>query len=73
MQNTFESPELLRHRNNLRGLRAVLQELLYIISVNGRGLRYSYMAFQEVLAMFLSFHPDKTTESLGDSHTYKNV
>ena len=39
--NTFESPELLRHRNNLRGLQAVVQELLRIIHVNRRELHYS--------------------------------
>lgn len=66
-----ESPEVLICRKNLRGLRAVLQELLCIISVNGKDLRYSYMPFQEALAMFLSFHPDKTTESLNDTDTKK--
>eukprot|EP00794_Sanderia_malayensis_P003753 gene3753-4275_t len=67
----IESPELLSRKNNLRGLRAVLQELLCIININGRELRCSYLPFLEAFTMFLSFHPDKTIESLKDSHMKK--
>jgi hypothetical protein len=65
--------ETVTHRNNLRGLRAVLQELLctiYNINIK-RDIRHSFMPFDEALALFLSFNPDQTAESLKDHHLKK--
>lgn len=50
--------------NNLKGLRAIFQILMANIDCNDRTTRCSYMDFEEAFAMFLSFHPSKTTGSL---------
>ncbi len=64
--------ESVAHRNNLRGLRAVLQELLCTINLNiKRDIRQSFMPFDEAHALFLSFNPDRTAESLKDHHLKK--
>jgi hypothetical protein len=52
------------HVNNLKGLRAVFQNMMANINDNNRTTRYSYMNFDEAHAMFLSFHPSKTNASL---------
>ena len=67
------TPESVTHRNNLRGLnlRAVLQELLCTINIDNRDLRQSFMPFGEAHALFLSFNPDRTNESLKDHHLKK--
>ena len=66
------TPESVTHRNNLRGLRAVLQELLCTINIDNRDLRRSFMPFGEAHALFLSFNPDGTNESLKDHHLKKS-
>ena len=68
-----ESPESLMHKNNLRGLRAILQQLLCITitSAGNRSSRLSYIQFEEAFALFLSFHPCCTAESLHDTHLRK--
>lgn len=65
------TPEIITHRNNLRGLRAVLQELLCTININKRDVRHSFMPIDEALALFLSFNPDRTAESLKNHHLKK--
>ena len=66
-----ESPQIMAHRNNLRGLRAILQQLLCITSAGNRSVRFSYIKFDEAFALFLSFHPDLTAESLKDKNRQK--
>ena len=51
--------ETIVHKNNLRGLRAVLQELLCTEnSNNNRNVRHSFIVFDEAFALFSSFHPN---------------
>ena len=59
------------HRNNLRGLRAILQQLLCITSAGNRSVRFSYIQFDKAFALFLSFHPGLTAESLKDTNRQK--
>ena len=59
-----ESPEIMAHRNNLRGLRAILEQLLCITSAGNRNVRFFYIQFDEAFALFLSFQPGLTAESL---------
>ena len=60
------------HKNNLRGLRAVLQELLCTEnSNNNRNVRHSFMVFDEAFALFSSFHPNRTSEHLKDPNLRK--
>ena len=63
-----ESPEVMAHRYNLRGLCALLQQLLCITSTGNRSVRFSYIQFYEAFAVFLSFHPGLTAESLKDTN-----
>ena len=66
-----ESPEVMAHRYNLRGLCAMLQQLLCITSAGNRSVRFSYIQFYEAFAVFLSFHPGLTAESLKDTNRQK--
>ncbi len=52
-------------------MRAILQQLLCITSTGNRSVRFSYIKFDEAFALFLSFHPDLTAESLKDKNRQK--
>ena len=58
--------------SNLKGLRAVLQNMMANIDDDNKTKRYSCMDFDQAHAMFLSFHPSKTNASL-KSHEEKKV
>jgi hypothetical protein len=62
------------HVNNLKGLRAVFQNMMANINDindNNRTTRYSNMNFDEAHTMFLSFHPSKTNASLNNHEENK--
>ena len=63
--------ETVTHKNNLRGLRAVLQELPCTENINSRSVRHSFMVFDEAFALFSSFHPNRTFEHLQDPNLRK--
>jgi hypothetical protein len=60
------------HVNNLKGLRAVFQNMMANINDDNRITRCSYMDFDQAHAMFLSFHPSKTNASL-TNHEEKKI
>ena len=60
------------HVSNLKGLRAVLQNMIANINDDNKTTRYSYIDFDQAHAMSLSFHPLKTNASL-KGHKEKKV
>ena len=60
------------HANNVKGLRAVLQNLMANIDDDNKTTRSSYMDFDQAHAMFLSFHRSKTNANV-KSHEEKKV
>ena len=63
--------ETVTHKNNLQGLRAVLQELLCTENINNRSVHHSFMVFDEAFALFSSFLPNQTFEYLQDPNLRK--
>lgn len=61
MAKRFSTTET--HVNNLKGLRAVLQNLIANIEDNNRTTRYSYMDFDEAYAMSCHFTLQRQLEA----------